>query len=161
MTSDILNRLKQLDEQRGAEVERWFAARRAEAAPFIYSSVDLRHSGLRLVPVDTNLYPAGFNNLSPRARARAARFLTRFLQEHYPQAKRLLIIPENHTRNLSYLENLTVLMDIFEAADVEVRLGSLIAPLGQPVVLQSISGRTLTEYPLKREDGTLMLESGF
>ena len=33
-------------------------------APF-YSSVDVRNSGFKVAPVDTNLFPAGFNNLNP------------------------------------------------------------------------------------------------
>ncbi|NBO20047.1 MAG: glutamate--cysteine ligase, partial [Proteobacteria bacterium] len=52
--SDILDRLKQLNDQRGDEVEAWFSRQRAKAAPFFYNSVDLRHSGLKLAPVDTN-----------------------------------------------------------------------------------------------------------
>jgi glutamate--cysteine ligase len=34
------------------------------AAPF-YASVDLRNSGFKLAPVDTNLFRGGFNNLNP------------------------------------------------------------------------------------------------
>lgn len=46
-------------------IERWFRLQFIEhTAPF-YSSVDLRNSGFKLAPVDTNLGPAGFNNLNP------------------------------------------------------------------------------------------------
>ena len=34
-------------------------------APPFYSSCDLRNSGFKLAPVDTNLFPGGFNNLNP------------------------------------------------------------------------------------------------
>jgi len=157
----ILDTLKSLDESRSEDIERWFAQKRAEAAPFFYTSVDLRHSGLRLAPVDTNLYPAGFNNLSPAARARASRFIKRFLEEHYPQAKRILIVPENHTRNLNYLENLATLLSLFETLGIEVQLGSLAAEAGQPIELEAPSGRKLAEYPIKRDGDHLMLENGF
>jgi len=157
----ILERLKKLYEERGQEIEQWLGARRTEAEPFFYSSVDLRHSGLRLVPVDTNLYPAGFNNLSPASRARASRFIARFLEEQYPDAKRVAIIPENHTRNLGYLENLATLLSLFENAGVEVRLGSLAATAGAPIELEAPGGRKLTEYPLKRDGDTLSLEPDF
>ena len=44
-------------------IERWFRLRwQAHELPF-YCSVDLRNSGFKLAPVDTNLYPGGFNNL--------------------------------------------------------------------------------------------------
>ena len=157
----ILDTLKKLDEQRGDEIESWFVEKRAQAAPFFYSSVDLRHSGLRLAPVDTNLFPAGFNNLSPAARARAARFVTHFLEAHFPHTKRVVIIPENHTRNMGYLENLGALLAIFGSISIEAQLGSLIAPEGQPVELETPSGRKLVEYPMKRDNGRLVLENGF
>ena len=158
---DILKILENLSDTRGDDIERWFGAKRAEAAPFIYSSVDLRHSDVKLAPVDTNLFPAGFNNLSPRARARASRFLERYLQDTHPAAKKVLIIPENHTRNMGYLENLATLLSLFESAGVEVQLGGLAAVAGQPVVLQAPTGRELVEYPLVNSAGTLALENGF
>ena len=46
------------------ETERWLRGKWQEhAAPF-YCSVDLRNSGFKLAPVDTNLFPGGFNNLN-------------------------------------------------------------------------------------------------
>jgi glutamate--cysteine ligase len=159
--SAILDTLKTLNDTRGDEIEAWFTLKRAEATPFITTSVDLRHSGMRLVPVDTNLFPAGFNNLSPRARVRASRFLGHFLSEHAPGAQRILIVPENHTRNMGYLENLAALLEIFESLGLEVRLGSLLAPRGEPVLLQAPGGRALSEAPLVREGDRLVLEDGF
>ncbi|MDE3017127.1 MAG: glutamate--cysteine ligase [Pseudomonadota bacterium] len=152
----ILSTLKILNDTRGEEIEHWLAEKRAAAAPYFYTSVDLRHSGLRLVPVDTNLYPAGFNNLSPAATSRAARFVAGFLTERYPAAKRIAVIPENHTRNLFYLENLSMLLSLFERAGVEVRLGSLVA--AGPLTLQTRSGKTITQYPLVRRGDQLSLE---
>lgn len=157
----ILNTLKQLADTRNDELEAWFAEQRASGEPFFYSSVDLRHSGLRLVPVDTNLYPAGFNNLSPLARERASRFIARLLDEHYHDARRVLIIPENHTRNLAYLENLSVLSSLFDTAGIEVRIGSLAAQTGEPIHLETLTGQPLTQHPLIRSGNTLALEDGF
>ncbi len=159
--TDILQLLKKLEEEQSSEIEQWFSQQRGAGHPFIYSSVDLRHSGYKLAPVDTNLYPAGFNNLSPAARVRASRFLQQFLEERHGSAKKVLIIPENHTRNLSYLENLATLMTLFENAGAEVQLGSLAALTGEPIVLVSPSGRELIEHPLKRDGATLKLENGF
>ena len=46
-------------------IESWFRQQfRETPAPF-YASVDLRNAGYKLAPVDTNLFPAGFNNLHP------------------------------------------------------------------------------------------------
>ena len=158
---DILERLKALEEIRGGEIEQWFAAKRRSARPYFYSSVDLRYSGYKIAPVDTNLFPAGFNNLSPAARTRAAATIRDLFSEHYPTARRVLIIPENHTRNLAYLENLATLLSIIESTGLTVQLGSLIAPPGQPVELESPSGRKLIEHPIKRVGDKLELENDF
>src|SRR5690606_21584470 len=45
-------------------IERWFRLEWQEHTPPFYCSVDLRNAGFKLAPVDTNLYPGGFNNLS-------------------------------------------------------------------------------------------------
>ena len=46
-------------------IEHWLRGKwREHTVPF-YSSVDLRNSGFKLAPVDTNLFPGGFNNLNP------------------------------------------------------------------------------------------------
>src|ERR1035437_4255375 len=46
-------------------IEHWLRAQWPKRATPFYSSVDLRNSGFQLAPVDTNLFPAGFNNLNP------------------------------------------------------------------------------------------------
>ena len=44
-------------------IEAWFRKQWIKyPAPF-YTSIDLRNSGYKIAPVDTNLFPAGFNNL--------------------------------------------------------------------------------------------------
>ena len=45
-------------------IERWFRLEWQDHTPPFYCSVDLRNSGFKLAPVDTNLFPGGFNNLS-------------------------------------------------------------------------------------------------
>ena len=158
---DILKTLEHLSDERGDAIEEWFSAKRKEAEPYFYSSVDLRHSGLKLAPVDTNLFPAGFNNLSPRARGRASRFIRHFLEDAHPEVKKILIVPENHTRNLGYLENLATLLGIFENIGIEVQLGGLAAAAGVPIELEAPSGRKLVEHPLVNIGGKLALENGF
>ncbi|MDX2074643.1 MAG: glutamate--cysteine ligase [Alphaproteobacteria bacterium] len=143
--TDILKTLRALYEKQGDEIEHWFGEQRGHANPYFYTSVDLRHSGFRLAPVDTNLYPAGFNNLSLAARARASRYAAHYLSERLPQAKRLVIVPENHTRNLGYLENLAVLTDILIGAGYETRIASLAN--NEPAALATLSGRTITQIP--------------
>ena len=49
-------------------IERWFRLEWMEHTPPFYSSVDIRNAGFKLAPVDTNLYPGGWNNLTPEDR---------------------------------------------------------------------------------------------
>jgi glutamate--cysteine ligase len=45
-------------------IESWFRNQWLKyPAPF-YSSIDIRNSGFKISPIDTNLFPAGFNNLN-------------------------------------------------------------------------------------------------
>ncbi|MFN7402500.1 MAG: glutamate--cysteine ligase, partial [Alphaproteobacteria bacterium] len=62
--SSVITLLETLLSRRGDEVSRWFENLRGRCGAPFYSSVDLRHAGFKLAPVDTNLFPAGFNHLS-------------------------------------------------------------------------------------------------
>lgn len=157
----VIAELKSLLDTRGEEVHHWMDEERAKAAPFIYTSVDLRHAGFKLVPVDTNLYPAGFNNLSLAARHRSVAEFRHYFRLLPNTPERALIVPENHTRNLGYLENLHVLADLLTKAGMEVRIGSFAAQRGEKLTLQSLSGQLVEEFPLVREGAQLKLEDGF
>ena len=83
-----------------ANIEHWFRIQWLEhAAPF-YASVDLRNAGFKLAPVDTNLFPGGFNNLNPDFLSLSVQAAMVAVEKVCPEAHRLLIIPENHTRNI-------------------------------------------------------------
>lgn len=131
-------------------VEEWLTKKRAEAPPFLYNSVDLRHAGFKIAPVDTNLFPAGFNNLSVAAVARAVTQMGQHVTRVAPGARNILIIPENHTRNLAYLDNLRVLHDLLTRAGFAVRIGSLAAGAGEVLELTSLSGHVIKEYGVER-----------
>lgn len=157
----ILDHLKHLYESRTDEVDSWLAHQRQQSAPYIYTSVDLRHAGHRLVPVDANLFPAGFNNLSPAASKRAVQYFKQYFAQRFPEAKRVALIAENHTRNLAYLHNLYVLQDLITQAGFEVRIGSMLAKHGEPLALKTSQDKNLTQYALRNADGTLELDNGF
>ncbi len=89
--------------------------------PF-YSSVDIRDSGFKFAPVDTNLFPAGFNNLSVLFMQNAVTAAKNYLTQNYPQVKKIGILPEGHTRNLMYLDNVEKLKKMIECAGYEVQV---------------------------------------
>ncbi|MEI7668792.1 MAG: glutamate--cysteine ligase [Pseudomonadota bacterium] len=157
--SKIINFLESLINKEGEQIEEWLALKRAKKQPSIYSSVDLRHSGFKLAPVDTNLFPAGFNNLSQAAKARAVRFFSARFLEMTPAPKKILIVPENHTRNLGYLENLLVLSGLLEQAGMEVKIGNI--SITEKLELTTMSGGIITEYPLEKSNGMIATLDGF
>lgn len=156
----VVDTLKTAMENKHDALEAWFAGKRADATPPIYTSVDLRHSGFKLAPVDTNLFPAGFHNLSATARLRAALQFKEYIHAYFASVTRVLIVPENHTRNLAYLDNLHVLSTLLEQAGLTVKIGSLTAQ-DEAHVLTSFSGHPVRQEPLKRDGTTLQTVSGF
>jgi glutamate--cysteine ligase len=132
------------------EIERWFRTRWQEHAVPFYTSVDLRNSGFKLAPVDTNLFPGGFNNLNPDFLPLCVHAAMSAVQRICPDARGFLIVPENHTRNLHYLQNVAVLKRIVEGAGYAVRIGSLIPDLRGPMDVQTSGGETLRLEPVER-----------
>ncbi len=142
--------LQSLINANGKAIEDWFLDHSAKSAPFYYSSVDLRHSGFKLAPVDTNLFPAGFNNLSPDAFIKAIQGTKKYFAEHYPRTKKVLLLPEENTRNLYYLDNVAALQNIFSSAGFEVKIGALNFEQITPLI--SGNGTALIFEPLVREE---------
>lgn len=138
--------------ERQTDIEAWFRQQWQQTPPPIYGSVDLRNSGFKLAPVDTNLFPAGFNNLNPSFMALYGQAAQETIIDVCPDAKRLLLIPENHTRNLFYLDSLFVLKTILKNAGFEVRVGFMDDALTAPKTVELPSGNTLTLEPLVREN---------
>jgi glutamate--cysteine ligase len=131
-------------------IERWFRLEWMEHTPPFYSSVDVRNAGFKLAPVDTNLFPGGWNNLTPEMLPLAVQAAMAAIEKICPEAKNLLLIPEKHTRNSFYLTNVLRLMQIFHQAGLNVRLGSLDPEVKEPMVLTLPEGETLTIEPLVR-----------
>jgi len=138
-----------------SEIESWFRSQwRRTPAPF-YTSVDLRNAGYKLAPVDTNLFPAGFNNLNPAFEALCIQAVQLAVERLSCQVDRILIIPENHTRNLFYLESLATLQQIVEKAGFEVKLGSVMKDMSEPVTIELESGKSVFLEPLQRNENKI------
>ena len=133
-----------------SDIESWFRSQwRITPAPF-YTSVDLRNAGYKLAPVDTNLFPAGFNNLNPAFEALCIQAVQLAIERLPHQVDRILIIPENHTRNLFYLESLVALQQIIEKAGFQVKLGSVMEDMSESVNIDLESGKSVFLEPLQR-----------
>ncbi|NQY27305.1 MAG: glutamate--cysteine ligase [Piscirickettsiaceae bacterium] len=133
------------------KVESWLREQWLQTPAPFYASVDLRNAGFKLAPVDTNLFPAGFNNLNPEFMPLCIQAVQSAVERVCPHARRVLIIAENHTRNLFYLESLETLRQIFEKAGLEARIGSLRDDLHEPMSIELPSGKECVLEPLTRE----------
>lgn len=152
------------------EVEKWFRARWEITPPPFYASTDIRNSGYRITTVDTNLFPAGFNNLHESSRALAVEAVTTAISNLCPQAMRVIIIPENHTRNQYYLANLWYLHKILQTSGVDVQIASISEEIHEKAII-NIEGKYIEEagtndYQLKvlqlqrKEDYVYCIDEG-
>ena len=155
-----INELEQRILESMPAIERWFRLEWMEHTPPFYTSVDIRNAGFKLAPVDTNLYPGGWNNLTDEMLPLAVQAAMAAIEKICPEAKNLLLVPENHTRNTFYLRNVVQLQRIFEQAGLNVRLGSLNPDILEPTDITLSSGETLTLEPLQR-DGRRIGLKGF
>jgi len=139
------------------KIEHWFRTQWLEhAAPF-YASVDLRNSGFKLAPVDTNLFPGGFNNLNPDFLHLSVQAAMVAVEKICPEAHRLLIIPENHTRNTYYLHNVVELANILKQAGMDVRIGSISPEITVPTRFETQGGQSLLLEPVVRVGNRIKL----
>ena len=141
------------------KIEHWFRTQWLEYASPFYASVDLRNSGFKLAPVDTNLFPGGFNNLNPEFLSLSVQAAMVAVEKICPEAHRLMIIPENHTRNTYYLRNVVELVNIMKAAGLDVRVGSISPEITEPTILEAHDGQKLLLEPVVREKNRIKLKN--
>jgi glutamate--cysteine ligase len=120
--------------------------------------VDLRNAGFKLAPVDTNLFPGGFNNLTPEMLPLAVQAAMAAIEKICPEAKNLLLVPEAKNRGSFYLSNLSTLVRIFSMAGLNVRLGTWDESVKEPTTLNLPDATSLTLEPLVRNRSRLGLK---
>jgi glutamate--cysteine ligase len=140
-------------------IERWFRLEWMEHTPPFYTSADLRNAGFKLAPVDTNLFPSSFNNLTPEMLPLAVQAAMAAIEKICPEAKNLLLVPESRVHDSFYLQHLQRLVEIFNQAGLNVRLGSLDPVIQAPTALALPDGGELTLEPLLRKRGRLGLKN--
>lgn len=148
--SEPLHDLERRVVERFPAVEGWLLREFGETPSPFYFSVDLRNNGHKIVPIDTNLFPGGFNNLPASSYALAIGTLRKRVHELCPGARGVLLVPERHTRNLFYLDNIAVIRYLLECAGVAVRIG--LPGIAEPLRLVSGSGVEIVVEPVTREN---------
>ena len=158
---DLVNRIFEKQE----ELDLWFAKQSAAAPAPVYTSIDLRDSGFKLSPVDSNIFPAGFNNICVDDWELAANTFSKVIEAANGgrRPEKILVIPENHTSNLYYFENLWALKEILTLARFEVVLGHFNPQLDPNLPkgctsVKTASGRTIVLEKVLREGDLLQTE---
>ena len=136
-------------------IERWFRLEWMEHTPPFYTSVDVRNSGFKLAPVDTNLVPDGWNNLTQPMLPLAVQAAMAAIEKICPEARNLLIIPQNQFKNTFYLSNLVQLRHVFQMAGLNVRIGSISPDVKKSTVVALPNGDSITLEPVVRTRGRI------
>ena len=136
-------------------IERWFRLEWMEHTPPFYCSVDVRNSGFKLAPVDTCLFPDGWNNLTTPMLPLAVQAAMASIEKICPEARNLLVVPQNHVRNTFYLSNLAQLCRIFHMAGLNVRIGSISPDVKKSTKIDLPNGESITLEPVIRTRGRI------
>jgi glutamate--cysteine ligase len=141
------------------ELNSWYKLKLSKGHSCFYSSVDLRYSGDKLVPVDTNLFPAGFNNLNKENINQAKIFVKDYIESNFSKVKKILLVGESNTRNVHYLDNLKTLEKVINEAGYDCILGSLDAE--ENIVYEGIIYQEIKIHSLIKDMNKLISLDGF
>ena len=131
------------------DIQAWIQTKQQGMRTPFYASVDIRYAGFKIAGVDTNLFPAGFNNLDVSDLPLLVRRLKDRLLAEVPGCRSVLLITEEHTRNPWYLDNVHVLATQIQAAGFRVRMATFLnddpefCQKSNHLMLQSASGALL------------------
>ncbi|MCB0406963.1 MAG: glutamate--cysteine ligase [Bdellovibrionales bacterium] len=140
------------------EIRDWFIDQREDLHFPFYSSFDIRDSGYKVVPVDANLFPAGFNNICQTDKDNTVDLVKDYFLKHYPESfKKIVLLTEEHTNNPYYWDNVFTLKTLIESAGKEVRV-AIPKELPEPLHLQSANGQMVTVYGAQRKGGSLDIQ---
>lgn len=139
--------------QKLKEVEAWFELKSKAVNMPIYSSYDIRDSGLKVTNVDANIFPAGFNNICPTDQEEAPALMRSYIDQHYGSSvKKILLLTEEHTNNPYYWSNIASLRKIMTEAGLEVQIAIPRAKGSGIIEMQAATGEKLQVCPAYFED---------
>lgn len=147
--------------QQHNQIEAWFRGKWQQHKPPFYGSVDIRNAGYKMASIDMNLFPGGFNNLNVQFMPLATIAAQDAVERTCETARSVLLVPENHTRNTFYLQNVYALKGILQAAGFDVRIGSFNPELTVATEFQTALGNTILIEPLLRTRERVHLADGF
>lgn len=151
----MLIELNNILQSRSKAVEAWIDKKWKGLIPPFYLSCDIRHSGHKISVIDSNAFPAGFNNLCNSFSKETSKAFADYLKTHYPKVQKILVLAEDHTRNKFYLKNLLALQKLLQNAKQEVCLGIIGETLSEDELNLQLDDLNLTLAKIRMEGGGL------
>ncbi len=149
---NIKKEIYSIIKENSPQINRWIEDKYGKTPTLFYSSVDIRHSGYKIVPVDTNLFPAGFNLLSEKQKATASEQAKKYIEKYYSGKNKVMVYPESHTRNKFYLENVYNIVEILKNAGLEVVVARHDLE-SESEIFETATGKTIETFKAINEGG--------
>lgn len=159
----IINTIAEKLSSKKSTIDDFFKEQFTQNPALFYNSIDLRHSSHKICAIDTNCYPAGFNNLSESGTHKSQELINNFFANrpeltNPTQTINIFIIPENHNRNARYLENLAKIFQILQQQkNFEVYIATFNPDIQQITNLELENGLSITLFPLHKISGKLAI----
>ncbi len=136
----------------------WFEKQSQDIYVPFYSSYDIRDSFFKVTNVDANIYPAGFNNICPTDKEHSPELAKNYFNKYYPGAKKILLITEDHLKNMYYWENVNAILRLLTSAGFDVRIGMPML-LEQPTMeFETYLGNKVLAHRIFNQSGQLVAE---
>lgn len=118
----MLHTIAKIFSEKDREIREFFRLETAGLVPPLYLSCDVRNSGKKLGVIDTNLFPAGFNNLCNAYSRKTALAFRDYFETYLPGTRRVALLIEEHTRNRYYMDNIHRLNVLLQDIGMETRI---------------------------------------
>lgn len=132
------------------KIETWFRKQWHDYQVPFTTSVDIRNAGYKMAVIDTNLFPAGFNNIHSAQIPLAHLAVAHYWEQYLPQCEKIILVPESHSRNVHYFHSLGVLSSILTQAGFEVKIASIDPTITEAKTIAIENIGELRIYPLER-----------
>lgn len=134
----------------------WYDSQKKNLFLPFYSSYDIRDASFKVTNVDANIYPAGFNNICNIDKENAPELVQNYLNAHYSHPRKILLITEDHFKNLHYWENVFSINELLVHAGYKVVVGMPgMDKAAEPMVMESYQGNKVTVHSVFSENGFL------
>ncbi len=157
----IVNEINSIILNKKELISNWLFEKTKESEPPFYTSTDIRVSDKKITAVDTNIFPAGFNNLSDKFIDLASKNVESFFRNRNNLVKKILIIPELHTRNQYYWDNVLSLQKILYKSGIESKVGLIVEDGSEFEIDFDSSGPTKVSAITIKKEGSKIIAGDF